>query len=151
MAFKLASQSPNMPKMEYTADASTSYTAGKVAYRDTSTGEIKEDGGSNEATTVTIEGVVTETKTTASSNPRIELLPILNGPQQLWIADCTSNTAANQLNKAHALTSATHVANTDTTIAVNTGVFVAVAAVGAASDKKLLGYFNKHGQINAAS
>jgi len=149
MAFKLSSQSPNMPKVEYTADASTSYTLGSVAYRDTSTGEIKEDAGGSEATVLTIECVIAKTETSAASNPRIESFPIISGPGQLWIADCTNNTAADQLNKAHALTSALAVANTSTTDATTAGVFVAIATVGAASDKKLLGYFVKVGQVTA--
>lgn len=149
MSFKPVSQSPNIAALEYTADASTGFTQGKVAYRDTSTGEIKEDAGGNEATVLNIEGVVAETVTTAATNPRIRLTPILHGSAQLWIADTTSNTAASQLNKAHALTSATHVANTGTHSAATTAPFIAIATVGEASDKKLLGYFVKVGQVTA--
>lgn len=149
MAFKPSSQSPNMPKVDYTADASTSFTQGSVGYRDTSTGEIKEDAGGGEATTLTIECVIAKTETSAASNPTINAYPIISGPGQLWIADCTNNTASNQLNKAHALTSATAVANTSTTDATTAGVFVALKQVGAASDKKLLGYFVKVGQVTA--
>lgn len=147
--FKISTQSPNIPALEYTADASISYTIGSVAYRDTSTGELKQDAGSNEATTLTIEAVIADTKTTAATYPLIKAIPILNGPVQLWEATCTSATAANQLNKAHALTSALAVANTDTTIATTAGVFVALKIIGATSDKKLLGYFVKVGQVTA--
>lgn len=149
MAFKLLQQSPNMPKIEYVADASVSYTLGSVGYRDTTTGEIKEDAGGNEATTLTIECVISETKTTGASNPRVEGWPIVSGPSQLWIADATNNTADNQLNKAHLLTSALAVANTSTTDATTGGVFVALKSQGAASDKKLIGYFVKVGQVTA--
>lgn len=145
MSLKLFQQSPNMPSLEYTADASVAFTAGNLAYRDTSTGEIKE----GTSTVLNIEGVVRETKTTAASNPRIELQPILHGPQQLWIADTTANTAANQLNKAHDMTSASAVDNTSTHDGTTAGVFVAVATVGAAADKKLIGYFLKIGQVTA--
>ena len=69
--FKISTQSPNIPQLDYTADASVAFTQGSVGYRDTSTGEIKEDAGGNEATTLTIESVIAETKTTASSNPLI--------------------------------------------------------------------------------
>ena len=148
MAFRLVTQSPNIPALEYTADASVSYTAGNVAYRDTSTGEIKEETG-GAATTLTIEAIVASTETTAASNPVLRCVPILNGCIQLWEADCTANTAANQLNLAHDLTDAGTVDNTSTTDATTAGVFVALKIIGAASDKKLLGYFVKVGQVTA--
>lgn len=149
MTFTLHTQSPNMPKITYTADASTSFTLGSVGYRDTSTGEIKEDAGGGEATTLTIECVVTKTETSASSNPVIEASPIISGPQQLWLATCTSATAANQLNKAHTLTSALAVANTSTTDTTTAGVWIALANVGATTDNKQIGYFVKVGQVTA--
>lgn len=145
MSIKLLQQSPNMGSLEYTADASTSFTAGNLAVRNTSTGEIQEGA----STVLTIEGVIRETKTSEATNPRIELQPILHGPQQLWIVDCTNNTAANQLNKAHAMTDATAVANTSTHEGSTAGVFVAISTVGAAADKKLIGYFLKIGQVTA--
>lgn len=148
MAFILASQSPNMPKIRYTADASTSFTLGNVGYRDTTTGEIKEETG-GAATTLTVECVIAKTETSAASNPTIEAIPIISGPSQLWIANCNANTAANQLNKAHNLTSAGVVDNTGTHDATTAGIFIAIAQVGAAADKKLLGYFVKVGQVTA--
>lgn len=137
-----------MPKIEYTADASTSFTAGNVGYRDTSTGEIKEETG-GAATTLTVECVIAETATSAATNPVVKAYPIVSGPAQLWIADCNANTAANQLNKAHNLTDAGTVDNTSTTDATTAGIFVALKQVGAAADKKLLGYFVKVGQVTA--
>lgn len=148
MSFKLHSQSPNMPLLGYAADASTTFTQGNVVYRDTSTGELKEETG-GAATTLTVEGVVNKTETTGSSAPKIDIHPIISGPQQLWIADTNANTADNQLNKAHDLTSAGVVDNTSTTDATTAGVWVAVANVGAASDKKQIGYFVKVGQVTA--
>ena len=147
--FKISTQSPNIPAIDYTADASTSYTIGSVAYRDTSAGELKQDAGSNEATTLTIEAVISKTATSAASYPTIRAIPIISGAGQLWEAPCTSNTATNQLNKAHALTSALAVANTDTTVATTAGVFVALKIIGSTSNKKLLGYFIKVGQVTA--
>lgn len=149
MAFKISSQSPNVPALEYTADASISFTLGSVGYRDTSTGEIKEDAGGSEATTLTIECVIAKTETSSASNPTIRAIPIISGAGQLWEVDCTSNTAADQLNKAHILTDALNVANTSTTNATTAGVFVALKIIGAAADKKLLGYFVKVGQVTA--
>ena len=145
---KVSTQSPNIPVLEYTADASVAYTKGNVAYRDTSTGEVKE-ASSSAGTTLNIECVIAETKTTESSNPLIKAIPIVSGASQLWVADCTNDTAANQLNKAHALTDAGTVNNTATTVATTSGVFVALKQIGAASDRKLLGYFVKVGQVTA--
>lgn len=128
--------SPNIPKFTYTADASTSFTKGYLAYRDTSTGEIKE------ATTTTgdvtnIEGIVAQTTTTAASNPVIDLYPLI--PGGLYVADCTNNTAADQLNKAHLLTNGGTVNNTNTHSADVNAVFIALAIQGAAAEKKLIG------------
>ena len=149
MSFQVSSQTPSVPALEYTADASVAFTAGKVAYRDTSTGEIKEAAGGSEATTLTIECVVAQTKITASTYPYLRCIPIISGPSQLWIADCTNDTATNQLNKAHALTDGATVANTSTTVATTAGVFVALKIIGTAANKKLLGYFIKIGQVTA--
>lgn len=145
--FKVSSQSPNIPALEYTADASIAFTKGYVGYRDTSTGEIKADAGGGEATTITLECVIDETGTTEATYPYLKCIPIISGPGQLWEADCTSNTATNQLNKVHILTNAYTVANTSTTNATTAGIFVALKIIGAASDKKLLGYFIKIGQV----
>lgn len=143
MSLKLSSQSPNMPFIEYTANASTGYTLGKLALRNTSTGEINE----GTTTVINIECVIAETVTTNSSDPLIKATPIISGPGQLWIVDCTASTNVNQLNKVHNMTSATHVDNTDTTDGSTAGVFVALKIVGASGDKKLLGYFVKIGQV----
>ena len=149
MSFILSSQSPNVPSLDYTADASTSFTKGSVGYRDASSKEIKEDAGGGEATTITIECVIAKTATSAATYPTIRAIPIIGNPSQLWVADCTNETADNQLNIAHALTSALAVANTSTASASTAGVFMALKVVGAASDKKLLGYFLKIGQVTA--
>ena len=149
MSFILSSQSPNMPSLDYTADASTSFTKGSVGYRDASTHEIKEDGGSGEATTITIECVIAKTETSAASYPLIRAIPIIGNPGQLWIGDCTNETADNQLNIAHALTSALAINNTSSASASTAGVFMALKIVGNAANKKLLGYFLKIGQVTA--
>lgn len=146
MAFTPWTGSPSIPHLPYFADASTSFTKGYLAYRDTSTGEIKE------ATTTTgdatnIECVIAETATSAASSPLINATPIVDG--QLWVADCTNNTAENQLNKAHLLTDGGTVNNTSTHSTDVNAVFIALRIIGAASDKKLLGRFAKLGQVTA--
>lgn len=138
MSFVPLTGSPALPKFEYTADASVAFTKGYLAYRDTTTGEIKEATATTGDVT-NIEGIVAETKTTAASSPRIELYQIL--PGQLFVADCTNNTAADQLNKAHLLTNGGTVNNTNTHSTDVNAVFIALAIVGAAADKKLIGRF----------
>ncbi len=145
VAFKLFSQSPNIPALEYTADASVSFTQGNMGVRDTSSAEIKEGTG----TTLTIECIVTKTVTTASSAPVLRAIPIVSGPGQLWVADCTATPAANQLNKAHNLTNSSTVDNTSTTDATTAGIFIGLKIVGPTSDKKILGYFVKIGQVTS--
>lgn len=137
-----------MPSIDYTADASISFTLGNVGYRDTSTGEIKEETG-GAATTLTVECVINKTETSGASNPTIRAIPIISGAGQLWIADCNANTAANQLNKAYNMTDAGTVDNSSTTDSSTAGIFIGLKLVGAAADKKLLGYFVKVGQVTA--
>ena len=136
MAFKPLTGSPNIPKFPYVADASTSFTTGYLAYRDTSTGEIKEMTSTTGDVT-TIECIIAETTTTAASNPVIDGIPLFDG--MMVEADCTNNTAANQLNKAHLLTDGGTVNNTSTHSTDVNAVFVALRITGEASDKKLIG------------
>lgn len=138
--------SPNLPRLTYVADASTTFTKGKLAYRDTSTGELKE--ATNAAGTVlNIEAIVADTVTTGASDATIEAYPIM--PGVLYAAKCANNTAANQLNKAHTITAAGLVSNTSTHSAAVGGVFIAVAISGEAADRTLIGYFVKVGQVTA--
>lgn len=146
MAIKVVSSSPNVEAVEMLADASTGFTAGNLVYRDTSTGELKEaTATAGDATNV--EGLVTKTQTTGSSEPYIRVLPVHLG--MYVVADCTNNTAANQLNKAHLLTDAGTVNNTSTHSTDINAIFIALRVVGAAGDKKLFGYFAKLGQVTA--
>jgi hypothetical protein len=78
-----------------------------------------------------------EDVTTAASNPVIEGIPLFDG--MMVEADCTNNTAANQLNKAHLLTDGGTVNNTSTHSADVNAVFVALRQVGEAADRKLIG------------
>lgn len=145
MSFVLSSQSPNVPAFDYQADAEVSFTQGKVGYN--SAHEIKEDAGGNEATTLTIECIIADTATSAATYPVVKGIPIIHGMGQLWEADCTNVTAANQVNKTHDLTSATHIANTSTAQTDTGGVFHMVKIVGAVGGTKCLGYFIKLGQV----
>lgn len=145
MSFTPADKSPNINALEYTADASIAYVSGTLLYRDTSTGELK-TATSAVGSTVTIEAICQSTETTAASNPTIRALPIT--PGMMVIADCDSNTAADQLNKAHLIadTGAT-VINTNTQVDTLQAIFIALKIVGATTDKKLYGYIVKLGQV----
>jgi len=146
MAFTPFTGSPNLPKFTYTADASTSFTQGSLGYRDTSTGEIKE-ATSTVGDATNVECVIAQTVTSAATNPTIDGYVII--PGQMWIVDCTNNTAADQLNKAHLLTDARTVNNTSTHSTDINAVFIALAIAGATTDKKLIGYIAKLGQVTA--
>lgn len=146
MAFKVVSSSPNVEVVEMLADASTAFTAGFLAYRDTSTGEIKEcTTTTGDATNV--EGIVVKSETTGASSPYIKIQPVHLG--MYVVADCTNSTAENQLNKAHLLTDGGTVNNTSTHSTDINAIFIALRVVGAASDKKLYGYIAKLGQVTA--
>lgn len=146
MAFKFLSGSPNIPRLPLTADASTTFTDGFLCYRDTSSGEIKE------ATTTTgdatnVEGIVAKTVTTPASAPVVEVY--LVDTNTLVVANCTNDTAADQLNKAHLLTDGGTVNNTNTHSTDVNAIFIALGIVGAAGDKKLWGRIVKTGQVTA--
>lgn len=136
MSFTLLSGVTAFPKLTGLPDASTAFSRGALLYRDTSTGELKEMTATVGLVT-NIEGISAETKTTEATNPTLEYFPIHDG--MLVIADCTNNTAADQLNKAHLLTDALTVNNTNTHSTDVNAVFIALAISGVAADKKLIG------------
>lgn len=140
MAFKAVNLIPGVGELEYLAKSSTQFPVGSILVRDTSNGYVKPAvaaGGSSiiEAISVTATGI------TVAGTAYIRAIPF----QALTfvIADCTNNTADNQLNKAHILTDAATVANTSTHIATTAAAFIALKIVGATTDKKLFGYLNK--------
>lgn len=99
------------------------------------------------STTLTIIAVAQSTLTASSSGTKAIL--IQHGPVQLWEADTTNNTASTQLFERSALTDHDHLNNSGSDVGNTTGVFMPIAVVGAASDKKLLGYFLLPGQAAA--
>lgn len=123
---------------------STLFTKGNLIYRDTSAGTVKE-ATSSAGKVLDLLGIVKKTQTTGTGS-YIDYEPVLTG-SIFVVADCTNNTAADQLNKVHAMTDAGHVANTSTSITTTLGVFVALGLVGAAADKKLYGYFIRIEQV----
>lgn len=143
MAIKVVSASPNVEAIELLAQDSTSFTAGNLVYRDTTTGTVKEQTATvGDATNV--EGINVKTVTTGTGT-YIRVLPVHLG--MYVVVDCTNATATNQLNKAHLWTDAGTVNNTGTHSTDFNATFVALRQVGATSDNKLFGYIVKLGQV----
>lgn len=132
-----------LPKMEGVI-ASLAVNKGTLVAHDFANAKLVAVTGSV-GTTLTLAGVVQ--KTSVSGDTVLEYTPLDAGIY--CEVDCTNNTAANQLHQRHAMTDSGAIANTDTDIATTLGVFFALKAVGAASDKKLYGYFIKAGQVTA--
>ena len=136
-----------LPVMTGQVGASTTIAVGDLLYEDTTNGVVK-PVTSSAGTTLNICGIAKEAVTTgAGETATVTYTPV---DSAVFVeADCTSNTAANQLHKNHAMTDAATVKNTATTVATTLGIFHALAIVGEASDKKLYGYFIKIGQVTA--
>lgn len=102
---------------------------------------------SSVGTTITFAGVATQAIASSGSVQIVKYVP-LDGAV-FCVVDTTSNTAAAQLNINHAMTDGLTVANTSSNIATTLGIFHALGTVGAATNKKLYGYFNRVGQVTA--
>jgi hypothetical protein len=148
MAIIALSGAPNLPKYpaQLPLATSTTYTKDQLVYRDTTNSVVKMVT-SSVGTTENLEGIFTDpTVTTASSgSPTGNVQPIY--PGQLYLCDCTNNTATNQLLKNQLMTDAGTIANSSSTTATTLAIFVPVAIYGANTDKKLIGYFVKVGQV----
>ena len=131
-----------LPKQIGVLDGSTTVTAGQLLYRDTTNAVLKVVT-SGAGTTENIEGVAT--KSVVSGGTTVNYLIV--DSVTFCVCDCTSNTAANQLYKNQAMTDGATIANSSSTTASTSGIFVPLAIVGAAADKKLYGYFVKVGQL----
>lgn len=136
MSIKPFTGSPAIPKFPYVCPVSTAFVTGYLGYRDTSSGEIKAMTATVGDVT-TLECIIAETKTSAAASPLLEGIPLFDG--MMVIADCTNNTAADQLNKAHLMTNGGTVNNTSTHSTDVNAVFIALRMVGVAADKKLIG------------
>lgn len=146
MAIKPVNLVPGVGDIEYLAPAGSAFTAGTIIYRDVSLGTVHPMTATvGDATNV--EAIVLKDQTVATANPYVRALPITSG--LFVVADCTNTTASDQLNKAHLLTDAGTVNNTNTHSTDVNAVFVALKTVGASTDKKLFGYIAKLGQVTA--
>lgn len=138
---------PKLPAQFGPVPASTTITAGQVLCNDfTNKGLIPVT--SSVGTTLTLEGLATQNVTVGGgATGTVKYVPLTISV--FIVADCTNNTAANQLCIRHAMTDANNVNNTSSDVATTLGIFHALGTVGAASNKKLYGYFIKVGQVTA--
>lgn len=143
MAFKPVNLIPGVGKIKYICEASTSYTLGNLLVRVPGSGTVS-NAVDNTTNAALVEAIVTKTETVGAATAYVTAIP-LQGITYV-IADCTNNTADNQLNKAHLLTSRSVVNNSSTHTASSAAVFVAISKVGADTDKQLFGYLVKSSQ-----
>lgn len=135
MAFNPYQGVTAFPALEGVA-AEAAFSKGRLVYRDTATGELKQATASA-GTVLNLEGIALEDKTVTSADNRLRYQPVFDG--MIVVADTVNNTAANQLNKAHEINASGLVNNTSTHDATVNGIFIALAAYGAPEDKKLIG------------
>jgi hypothetical protein len=144
MAFKIVdSVTTKLPHVSVPL-SSTAVTKGSLLYADT-TNKVAKVATSSAGSTTNILGVANQTVT--SSATAVECTFLRDGT--LVEADCTNNTATNQLLIQHVLTDGATVNNTSTHSTDVKAVFFAVAVKGAAADKKLLGYIIRVGSVTA--
>lgn len=106
--------------------------------------DVANDGvipATSSSTTLTVFGVAQAAVTTTASVGSVRCIMVQQG--QIWEADCTNNTAANQQLNRHALTSGVAVNNTSSDVTDNTGVVTMIRKIGAVSDKKAEFIINK--------
>ena len=139
MAFKPVNLIPGIGKLKYVATPSVSFRAGEILIRNFTTGLIAT--ATSTAYVSVIEAISTKTETTSSGTVYIEAVPI--GGITYVVADTNADTADQQLNKSHALTSSILVNNTSTHTATSAGVFTAISIVGTGGTRKLFGYLTK--------
>jgi len=143
--FVLKNQSSASPTLEINYfDSTSTLGLGAVVFSEVNLGNNKlvSKNGDDNLNSYTLEGV-SQTLISTAGTSIATYTPIVTG--QLWIADCTSDTNENQLQKNHQLTNAATLANTSTSVNTSLGIFHAIHLVGATTDRKLAGYFIKGG------
>lgn len=148
MAFKPVNLVPGVGDIEYLARATRYFTNGSLLIRVPASNYVDYATSGDGTSIRTIEAIyVGATGSSSAATAYIRAIPLK--AVTYVIADCTNNTADNQLNIAHALTDASTVSNTSSNIATSAGVFIALKTVGANSDKKLYGYLVTIPQVAA--
>ena len=149
MSIIVTTQTPSIPSRSGAFNHNTTIAIGDLVMRGVTGSFLTAvEDTAQLSTTGYIEGISKSAVTEASGTSiRINYIPFVTG--QEVIVDCTSETGANQLFKRHVMTDGATVANTSTDITTSLGIFVATELKGAASDKKLVGYFVKLSQVTA--
>ena len=149
MSIIVTEQTPSIPSRSGAFNHNTTIAIGDLVMRDVSGSYLTAvENNAQLSTTGSIEGISkTAVATAGGTSISINYIPFVTG--QEVIVDCTSNTSSDQLFKRHVLTDGATVANTSTDITTSLGIFMATQVKGAASDKKLVGYFVKLSQVTA--
>lgn len=116
--------------------ASNTVTAGGVLQFDLTNKGLKPATSSTQVSQIGF--IANQALVSQGTAALINAIPIL--PDQLFIADCTNVTNANQLYIRQALTDANTVNNTSSDTAANTGVFYPIALKSDVNNKQLVGY-----------
>ncbi len=135
-----------VPKDFGISKASQAYVVGQLLMEDKTNGEVIP--ATSSVSTLNCLGLSTKSFTEGGADAVISYIPIATVAVRV-VADCTANTAANQIHKDHLMTDGLNVNNTSTTSTAKEGVFHALGQVGAAANKKLYGYFIRSGQVTA--
>lgn len=128
------------------SSANQAYTVGQLLMEDKTNGVVIP--ATSSVTTLNCLGVGTKSFTEGASNGTISYEPIATVAVRV-VADTNADTAANQIHKDHLMTNSNTVNNTATTSTSINAVFHALGQVGAASNRKLYGYFIRSGQVTA--
>ncbi len=138
MAFKLVSGWPEEDVHEGIVTAGTAIAKGDVLDKN---GNVLQRATSS-STIHTIVGVADETISTSAT--KIKYIPIIPF-SQMWEADAANSTASTQLYENCILTDHDTLNNSGSDVTGPTGIFNILYTKGAATDKKVLGYFHRLG------
>lgn len=138
MAFVPVNLVPGVGKVRFMAQGGTVYTVGELLKRQGTAIVSANAGAIGEANISNLIAIATKTQTLAAGTGFVDAIPLQ--AVTFVVADCNADTADNQLNLYHALTSATLVNNSSTIDATTAGVFFAVNRVGTPGTRKLFGY-----------
>ena len=133
MAARLVSDPAASQRFELVTSGSTAITRGALVFITFASDRV-DPATSTTGTTITNIGVAAET--IASTGTEIDV--ILLNPSQIWEIDCAADTAANQVLNRHSMSTSLVVDNTGTDISTTLGIWLMLARVGAAGDRKAL-------------
>ena len=131
-----------LPTWNLPLDGSTAVTKGYIYYNDLTNSVLKV---CTSAVGTTESLIVLATESQVSGALAVKVHPLWHG--DLVVADCTNNSAANQLLKRQLLTDGATINNSSTDTATTAAIFLPIGTVGPASQKQLLGYFLTLGQV----